>query len=193
MLGWRRREIHPADVHPVCSRLEWPYRFSSGNVQHEVLSLVRDGFSNEGRWSFIARQSWAKVNVMRCAFLFGLWVMFGAAPALAESAVDEGPLSPCIPSQSDSGAADDQPAYAWGIELASAFSKDEALSEFDRVKQDHPDLLGSYEPMLVESCDLHLGTALRYSARIGMDSRDAADALCAKLQAAGAACIVLKN
>jgi hypothetical protein len=127
---------------------------------------------------------------MKWTSLLGLWVLLAAAPAFAGAAVDEGPLSPCAPSQAGTDA---QPTYAWGIEIASAFSKDQALAEFDQVKQGHSDLLGSYAPMVVETCDLHLGTALRYSARIGMDSRDAADALCAKLQAAGAACIVLKN
>jgi hypothetical protein len=53
--------------------------------------------------------------------------------------------------------------------------------------------LGSYAPILVETCDLSLGTKLRYSARIGMQSRDDADKLCASLQAAGGACIVQKN
>jgi hypothetical protein len=47
--------------------------------------------------------------------------------------------------------------------------------------------------MVVQTCDLHLGTQLRYSARIGMQSRGDADELCAKLQAAGGACIVQKN
>jgi hypothetical protein len=47
--------------------------------------------------------------------------------------------------------------------------------------------------MVVESCDLHMGTDLQYSVRIGMDSRDDADNLCARLQAAVGACIVQKN
>jgi hypothetical protein len=38
-----------------------------------------------------------------------------------------------------------------------------------------------------------MGTDLRYSARVVFDDRDAADTLCNKLQAAGAACIVSKN
>jgi SPOR domain len=127
---------------------------------------------------------------MRIA-IFGLCMLLGAAPALAGATMEAGPLSPCAPQQSESGVTGDQPA--WGIEIASAFSKDEALSEFDQVKQSHSDLLGGYTPIMVETCDLHLGTALRYSARIGMDSRDDADALCAKLRAAGGACIVQKN
>ena len=127
---------------------------------------------------------------MRVALL-SLCMLLGAPAALAQAALDEGPLTPCTPSQAESGAAAGQPD--WSIEIAGAFSKDEALAEFDQVKQAHSDLLGSYAPMVVETCDLHLGTALRYSARIGMDSRDAANALCAKLQAAGGACVVEKN
>jgi hypothetical protein len=138
----------------------------------------------------MARPICVMLQSMRVALL-SLCMLLGAPAALAQAALAEGPLTPCTPSQAESGAAPGQPD--WGIEIAGAFSKDEALAEFDQVKQAHSDLLGSYAPMVVETCDLHLGTALRYSARIGMDSRDAADALCAKLQAAGGACVVEKN
>jgi hypothetical protein len=132
---------------------------------------------------------------MRYAALLGLLALLGATAVAAGPATDaEGPLSPCVPAQAESNAASsDQPSAAWGVEIASAFSRDEALAEFDRAKQDHSDILGSYAPMLVATCDLHFGTTLRYSARIGMQSRDDADKLCAKLQAAGGACIVQKN
>jgi len=136
------------------------------------------------------------LHAMRYAPLLGLCVMLGAAPALAGPQVEEeGPLSPCAPPQGEAsgGVSSDQPSHAWGIEIATSFSKEEALAEFDRVKQGHIDIIGSYEPMVVETCDLHMGTKLQYSARIGMDSREDANALCAKLQAAGAACIVQKN
>ena len=130
-------------------------------------------------------------HTMKRGALIVLLILLGAPSAHAQATTAEGPLSPCEPSQAASSAQVGQPA--WGVEMAGAFSKDEALSEFDKVKQDHSDLLGSYAPIVVESCDLHLGTALRNSARIGMESRDAADALCAKLQQAGGACIVQKN
>jgi len=61
------------------------------------------------------------------------------------------------------------------------------------VKQDHADILGSYDRILIEQCDLHMGTRVQYSARIGAASREDADALCAKLMASGGACIVQKN
>ena len=123
-----------------------------------------------------------------------LLALLTAGPALAGPTVEEGPLAPC--SQPQGGASGDssvQAAYAWGVEIATSFSKQEALDQFAQAKQTYADLLGSYDPMVVESCDLHMGTDLQYSVRIGMDSRDAADNLCAKLQAAGGACIVQKN
>lgn len=133
---------------------------------------------------------------MRYALLLtsSLLALLTAGTALAGPAVEEGPLAPC--SQPQGGASADtsvQPAYAWGVEIATSFSKQTALDQFDQAKQDHGDLLGSYDPMVVESCDLHMGTDLQYSVRIGMDSRDAADNLCSKVQAAGGACIVQKN
>ena len=122
-------------------------------------------------------------------------MIFAAGAAFAGPMVDEGPLSPCAQPQGEASSAisSPQPAHAWGVEIATSFSKQEALDQFAGVKQNHTDLLGTYEPMVVETCDLHMGTELQYSARIGMDSREDADSLCAKLQAAGGACIVQKN
>lgn len=133
---------------------------------------------------------------MRERVFLGLWLMLAAQPALADPVVEqEGPLSPCA--QTQGGASDTtaaaQPGQAWGVKIATAFSKEEALAEFARVKQDHADILGNYDPIVVEDCNLHMGTKLQYSARIGVDSREDADSLCAKLKADGGACIVQKN
>jgi hypothetical protein len=131
---------------------------------------------------------------MRAGVLLYLCVTITAGPAFAGATVEqEGPLSPCA--QTPGGASAGSPAaqaQPWGVEIATAFSKEEALAEFDRVKQDHSDILGS-DPIIVPQCDLHLGTKLQYSARIGAASREDADALCAKLRASGGACIVQKN
>jgi SPOR domain len=124
---------------------------------------------------------------------FGLGLMLAAVPAFAGPTVDEGPLSPCAQPQGAGSTDPVEPAYAWGVEIATSFSKDEALDQFAQAKQTYADLLGSYDPIVVESCDLHMGTDLQYSVRIGTDSRDDADNLCVKLQAAGGACIVQKN
>ena len=86
-----------------------------------------------------------------------------------------------------------QSGLPWGVEIVTAFSKQQALDEFARIKQDQADILGDYSPILVEVCNLSMGTDLQYSAQIGMVSREAADDLCAKLKAKGGACIVQKN
>jgi hypothetical protein len=122
--------------------------------------------------------------------LLPVLVLLATFPAFAGAPVErDGPLSPCEGGQASSGA----PSSPWGVEIATSFSKQEALDAFAQAKQTYADLLGDHEPILVEQCDLHMGTDVRYSARIGMDSRDAADRLCAKLQAAGGACVVQKN
>jgi hypothetical protein len=147
-------------------------------------------------WAFIAVPTRAMLHAMRHApaLGLGLWIMLAAGPVFAGPAVEEGPLSPCTQPQGEASAdTSAPPAHAWGVEIATSFSKREALDQFAQVKQDHADLLGSYDPMVVETCDLHMGTDLQFSVRIGMDGRDDADKLCATLRAAGGACIVQKN
>jgi hypothetical protein len=123
-------------------------------------------------------------------------LVLSAGPALAEPAVEqEGPLSPCRPAQAE--ASTDSPGAqsppAWGIVIATSFSKEDALAQFDKAKQDHSSILDGYDPVVIETCNLNMGTRLQYSARIGMGSRDDAAALCAKLQDDGGACVVQKN
>jgi hypothetical protein len=134
---------------------------------------------------------------MRHAPLLGLslCMILAAGPVFAGPTVEEGPLSPCVQGQEDASGDSSSvlPAYAWGVEISTSFSKQDALDQFARIKQDHADILGNYEPVVVETCDLHMGPKLQYSARIGMDSREDADSLCAKLAADGGACIVQKN
>jgi hypothetical protein len=131
---------------------------------------------------------------MRDGLLLGLCLIFAPGPAFGGATVEqEGPLTPCVQTPGGAGGGATAQAQPWGIEIATAFSKEEALDEFAHVKQDHADILGSYDPILIEQCDLHMGTRVQYSARIGAASREDADALCAKLMAIGGACIVQKN
>jgi SPOR domain len=132
---------------------------------------------------------------MRDGLLLGLCLVLAGGPAFGGATVEqEGPLAPCLQTPDGASAgASAAPAQPWGIEIDTAFSKEEALAEFARVKQDHADILGSYDPILIEQCDLHMGTKVQYSARVGAASREDADALCAKLMASGGACIVQKN
>jgi hypothetical protein len=131
---------------------------------------------------------------MQALRLFGLSLILAAAPAFAGTAVeDEGPLGPCVTGDSTTSDAQTPYAPAWDVEIATSFNKQEALDDFTSVQKQYADPLGNYQPLLVEECDLHMGMAPQYSARIGLDSRDDADALCAKLKAQGGACVVQKN
>jgi hypothetical protein len=81
----------------------------------------------------------------------------------------------------------------WGVHLSTAFSKAKALAQFARVKGRYPSVLADRDPFVVPERNLSRGRRSLYMVQIGADSRDDAASLCAKLQAAGGACIVQKN
>jgi len=126
---------------------------------------------------------------MKTVQLTALCLMLATVPAHAEQAVEqEGPLSPCI------GAPDpSNDSLQWVVDIATSFSKEQALDAFNRMKQAHADILGDYEPIVVEQCNLSMGNKPQYSARIVTESRDAANSLCNKLQQSGSICLVQKN
>ena len=131
------------------------------------------------------------VPCMRGTLAIVTWMLLAASPVAAEepAAEQEGPLSPCVQGTDKAPKASD----SWVVEIATAFSEDQALSRFNRMQKDHTDVLGDYEPVVIEQCDLSLGRAASYSARIVMDDEKAARDLCGKLQKDGGACLVQKD
>ena len=81
----------------------------------------------------------------------------------------------------------------WGIQVAQFFSRATARRAFKRIQGRFADVLGNEELMLVARRNPSFGPALRFTAEVGRDSRDAAQELCAVLQKAGGACIVVRN
>lgn len=81
----------------------------------------------------------------------------------------------------------------WGVVLSGGFNEGRAIEAFNRIRKRHPDLLGKVKPMVVRKKNASRGRTRMVSVMAGHDERAAADALCDKLQAKGAACIVLKN
>lgn len=81
----------------------------------------------------------------------------------------------------------------WGVLLAQNFSQGVVIRRFERVQASYPKVLGSEKLMLLMARNPNFGPRLRHYAMIGRDNRADADALCAKLQAAGGSCIVRKN
>ena len=81
----------------------------------------------------------------------------------------------------------------WGVQVAGSFSKAAALAEFSRDEARYPSVIGGMDPFV-------LGTSLRsrgfrpfYRVRLPAQSRAEAQKICARLEAAGGACVVLRS
>lgn len=81
----------------------------------------------------------------------------------------------------------------WGVMLAQNFSQAVAIRRFERVKATYGKLIGGEKLMLLMARNPSFGPRLRHMAMIGRQTRDEAEALCTRLNTAGAACVVRKN
>jgi hypothetical protein len=81
----------------------------------------------------------------------------------------------------------------WGIQVAQFFSSATARRAFARLQQRYSGVLGEEQLMLVAKRNPNFGAALRFTVEIGRDSREEAQKLCAALQKAGGACLVVRN
>lgn len=80
----------------------------------------------------------------------------------------------------------------WGIQVAGNFRRTVALNQWNRLRKQFPSILAGHHPVISR---IRTPIARRgiYAVRIGADNRMEADNTCAKLRAAGGACIVLRN
>ncbi len=85
------------------------------------------------------------------------------------------------------------PKKPWGVMIAGGFSESKTMKQFGRVKVRFGTVLKDELPMVVRKKDLSRGRKRVVRVMIGRDSRQDAEKLCAKLSAAGAACVVAKN
>ena len=113
-------------------------------------------------------------------------LLLAASPVAAEEPAAQ---QACVQGTDKAAKASD----SWVVQIATAFSEEKALSSFNQMQKDHSGILGDYEPVVVEQCDLSLGRAASYSARIVMADEKAAKELCDKLQKDGGACLVQKD
>jgi hypothetical protein len=83
-------------------------------------------------------------------------------------------------------------AKPWAVQLAAHWSPKQALAGFERLRKEHPQILGGLQPSVIAR-----GPAGRSAARqrvqVAMQTRSGAEQLCARLKAAGGACLVRKN
>ena len=85
------------------------------------------------------------------------------------------------------------PTKPWGVVIASGFSEARTLASFERIKSRYATLLNDELPMVVRTLNLSRGRNLLVRVMIGRNSRQEAEALCAKVRAQNGACIVDKN
>jgi hypothetical protein len=84
-------------------------------------------------------------------------------------------------------------AKLWGVQLAAGFDRNKALAMYARAMKRLAAVIGDQDPSLLSSVARSRGTRAFYQVRIGADTRAAAEAVCRRLQRAGAACLVLRN
>jgi len=81
----------------------------------------------------------------------------------------------------------------WGVELAAGFSRQHVLGLYSALMDRLSTLIGTYDPIVTAQVLRSRGTRPLYQARIGTETRQAADALCMRIRRAGQACLVTRN
>ena len=83
------------------------------------------------------------------------------------------------------------PAWGpWGVQLAGNWSEGGVLAAYERLRRRYGAVLGDRLPLVLYG---RRGAGATFIVRVSEKSRADADALCAKLRAAGGACIVVRN
>jgi hypothetical protein len=81
----------------------------------------------------------------------------------------------------------------WGAQLTSNWSESLAWATYRSLQKQYASLIGDREPIVLRARLPGMGAAARTIIRIADDNRAPLDTLCAKLIAAGGACVVLRN
>lgn len=81
----------------------------------------------------------------------------------------------------------------WGALVGGHFSRERALAIYASLQRRHDGLLAGRGPMLVGTRNRSRGPATFFDIRVPAETREEAQAICAKLRAAGAGCLVRKS
>jgi len=84
-------------------------------------------------------------------------------------------------------------ASPWGVQLSAGFSRDRALAAYATVAKRYREVLSGRDPSLLSTTLRRPGTPTFYQVRVGAATREDANSLCANIQRAGGACMVLRN
>jgi hypothetical protein len=81
----------------------------------------------------------------------------------------------------------------WGIELSAGFSRERVLTAYATIANRYAGILAGRDASILSSVLRSRGTRPFYQIRVGTDTRESANNLCAGIRRAGGACIVLRN
>jgi transglycosylase-like protein with SLT domain len=81
----------------------------------------------------------------------------------------------------------------WGVQLTANWSEGPALAAYERLRRTYEGVLRDRLPLILRGRLPGRRGATKYIVRVSEKSRSNADSLCAKLRAAGGACVVLRN
>lgn len=81
----------------------------------------------------------------------------------------------------------------WGVQIAGNYSKAQAMADFTALQKKYSAILADSPPMIVTGKMAGGGQGSFYEVRVPAGTRDEAEELCAKLKAAGGACVVVKS
>jgi hypothetical protein len=81
----------------------------------------------------------------------------------------------------------------WGVQVAGSFSKAAALAAFARDQARFAGVIGGMDPFILGSALRNRGYRPFYRVRLPAQSRAEAQRICARLEAVGGACVVLRS
>jgi hypothetical protein len=81
----------------------------------------------------------------------------------------------------------------WGVQVAGNFSLNRAMASYSLQQRRYPAILGAGPPLVVRRVNGGQGRAPFFQIRLPAPTRKTASDLCRRLEAAGGACVVLRN
>jgi hypothetical protein len=82
---------------------------------------------------------------------------------------------------------------SWVVQLIGDDTEATALSRFRKLQSKHESILGNYKPIVVNTALTPGSPSIWTRVRVGLNSRQAANSLCAQLESAGERCVVQRN
>jgi Transglycosylase SLT domain/SPOR domain len=81
----------------------------------------------------------------------------------------------------------------WGIQLSAGFSRERVLAAYATLATRYAGLLEGRDASILSSVFRSRGTRAFYQVRVGTETRETANSLCAGIRRAGGFCMVLRN